>query len=388
MKIARINSYWCLPLSVVALLFGLPARPVPANEKPHNRCHSGDFSAAFELIALSPTLSLASAMPTIEVRTGTQTRNIAREDYQMPIERFDRNYILAGSGATGNLLPVDVRFSQNGARARADWIRARFDGDRRGDEGARPVERSDPAGRLDFVREASGCWQLVSDQRAPSESLFTAGPAPERRLNCRAIPDDCPKEGDEVERLILRSPALAQLRREADLLISERKHEAGVTKLSAKALDADEAMFRQNLKRGLYFADGADSDNRDLLSDALEYRLEFLKSVTLGEGEIEGHWQNASGSIVIASPVGGLYRIFADRVDVEDLGWTCEIEATGALQGETLFADLGRGESLTLRLEGGILRSDHKPPPLSVSPYCGGGGHANGTWFRRTPLAP
>ncbi len=212
--------------------------------------------------------------------------------------------------------------------------------------------------------------------------------APERRLDCRAVPADCPKERAEVERLISSSTKLVRLRRATDLALAKRKREPGVTRAATTALDADEAAFRRNLKRDLYFADGEDDANRSILAEALEYRLRFLEDVTLHPAGIVGHWQNVSGSIVVAAPVDGLYRIYADPVDIDDLGWTCEMEATAALQGSVLVADLGRGESLSLRLEQGILRSDHRPPSEAVSPYCGNGGHVGGTWFRRKSHAP
>jgi hypothetical protein len=210
-------------------------------------------------------------------------------------------------------------------------------------------------------------------------------PESERLLNCRAIPEDCAAEIAEVERMIGAIPALAALRQESDAQIAALKRQPGVTPAAARALDGDESWFRRNLKRELFFAASETETNRAIMEAALRYRRDMLRTITLRADTVAGEWRNATGTVTVAASGDGQYGVEASPVDIDDLGWTCELAGTGTIKGDRLVVDLGDGEILVLQVVGGILRTEHKAAngrDVPPSQYCGAGGHGAGLWFK------
>ena len=153
------------------------------------------------------------------------------------------------------------------------------------------------------------------------------------------------------------------------------------------ALAQDEGRARRSIMLEQYvLADGTtkDWDLPGTLEQRFRDRLAELALIAPSRQDYVGEWINASGALDISRD-GNIYRIDANPVDIGFLAWTCEFEGRMHRTKDGLELDDVEGETVHVRMRGGVLIVEHRPTPGGFIGTCGANGSISGTYFPTRP---
>jgi hypothetical protein len=224
------------------------------------------------------------------------------------------------------------------------------------------VEHQRPDGEGDSCG-ANG--SLAGEYFPVQDEASDARPAPAKDKEAAGPSFDCTKAATDVEKAICARPELAELDRAiAQALASVRAAFAEDGEALAE-LDAEKRRFSTERDELL-----VDSRGKDFLSNAMEERLDWLRSVDLERrAGFEGSWIAASGASLMTHQAGGAVIVMTENVE---LGWECRFNGRGSIVGDTLTAaaeakELGEWKLKSTR-KGRTLEVDFVAPPGGSEP--------------------